>query len=105
MADRILVIDDDDALRESLQLVLAAEGYEVTGAEDADAALEQVEACSYDVILCDLRMPGVDGMELLPRLRQHLPQTPVVMMSAYGTEELALEAMNRGAADYLPKPF
>ena len=50
-------------------------------------------------------MPGVDGMELLPRLRQHLPQTPVVMMSAYGTEDLALEAMNRGAADYLPKPF
>ncbi|HJO23346.1 MAG: sigma-54 dependent transcriptional regulator [Myxococcota bacterium] len=105
MADRILLIDDDDALRESLELVLAAEGYEVVGAEDAGAALTQVEACSYDVILCDLRMPGVDGMDLLPRLRQHLPQAPVIMMSAYGTEELALEAMNRGAADYLPKPF
>jgi len=105
MEGRILLIDDDEALRESLQLVLAAEGYEVTGAEDAGVALEKVEACSYDVILCDLRMPGVDGMELLPRLRQHLPQTPVVMMSAYGTQELALEAMNRGAADYLAKPF
>jgi len=105
MGERILLVDDDESLRESLSLVLVAEGYEVTGAADAAAALAKVEACTYDVILCDIRMPGVDGMELLPRLREHLPQAPVVMMSAYGTEELALEAMNRGAADYLAKPF
>lgn len=105
MSDRILLIDDDEGLRESLTLVLAAEGYEVTGASDGNAALAKVEACTYDVILCDLRMPGVDGMDLLPRLRELLPQAPIVMMSAFGTEELALEAMNRGAADYLAKPF
>jgi len=105
MPDRILVIDDDDGLRDSLQLLLAAEGYEAVGAEDAGAALREVERAPYDVILCDLRMPGVDGMELLPQLVRRLPSTAVIMMSAYGTEELALEAIHLGAYDYLAKPF
>jgi two-component system response regulator AtoC len=105
MADRILVIDDDHALRESLQLVLSAEGYDVAGAADGDAALREVERASFDVILCDLRMPGLGGMELLPQLVRRLPSTTVIMMSAYGTEEMALEAMKRGAYDYLAKPF
>jgi two-component system response regulator AtoC len=105
MAERILIIDDDDALRESFELVLGAEGYEVRAAEDAGAALALVEASSFDAILCDLRMPGVDGMELLPQLVRRLPHTPVIMMSAYGTDELALEAINLGAYDYLAKPF
>jgi two-component system response regulator AtoC len=105
MADRILIIDDDEALRESFELVLRAEGYEVSAAEDAGAALALVEASSFDAILCDLRMPGVDGMELLPQLVRRLPHTPVIMMSAYGTDELALEAINLGAYDYLAKPF
>jgi len=105
MAERILVIDDDDGLRESLQLVLSAEGYEVSGAADASSALATVESSSFDVILCDLRMPGMDGMELLPQIVALLPQATVIMMSAYGTEELALEAMNKGAHDYLAKPF
>ncbi len=105
MADRILVIDDDDGLRDSLQLLLSAEGYEVAGAEDGEAALRQVERAPFDVILCDLRMPGLDGMELLPELVRRLPSTPILMMSAYGTDELALEAIHRGAYDYLAKPF
>ncbi len=105
MAERILLIDDDEGLRESLQLVLSAEGYEVSGAEDAHAALARLKNSSFDVVLCDLRMPGMDGMELLPQLVRRMPQTPVIMMSAYGTDDLALEAMNRGAHDYLTKPF
>ena len=105
MADRILIVDDDEALRESLQLVLSAEGFEVWAAEDAGAALRLAERGGLDAILCDLRMPGVDGMELLPQLVRRLPQTAVIMMSAYGTEELALQAMNLGAYDYLAKPF
>jgi len=105
MPDRILVIDDDDGLRDSLQLLLAAEGYETVGAEDAGAAMREVERGAFDVILCDVRMPGVDGMELLPQLVQRLPSTAVVMMSAYGTEELALQAIRAGAYDYLAKPF
>jgi two-component system response regulator AtoC len=105
MADRILVIDDDDGLRDSLQLLLTAEGYEVVGAEDAGAALREVERAPFDVVLCDVRMPGVDGMELLPQLVRKLPATAVIMMSAYGTQELALEAIQLGAYDYLAKPF
>jgi two-component system response regulator AtoC len=105
MADRILVIDDDEGLRESLQLVLSAEDYQVSGAEDGQAALGVLDFSTYDVILCDLRMPGVDGVELLPQLVRRKPRSTVIMMSAYGTEELALEAMNKGAHDYLAKPF
>jgi two-component system response regulator AtoC len=85
--------------------VLSAEGYAVAGAADGDAALTRIEAESFDVILCDLRMPGMDGMELLPQLVRRHPQTTVIMMSAYGTEDLALQAMGLGAYDYVAKPF
>ncbi len=105
MSQRLLIIDDDSGLRESLELLLTAEGFEVRGAPDAAAALELVERLDFDVILSDVRMPGVDGMELLPQLVRRLPHTPVILMSAYGTEELALEAIRLGAYDYLAKPF
>jgi DNA-binding NtrC family response regulator len=82
MADRVLIVDDDDSLRESLQLVLSAEGYEVVGAPGAGDALRAVERAPFEVILCDIRMPGVDGMELLPQLVRRLPGTAVIMMSA-----------------------
>jgi len=105
MSGRILIIDDDEALRDSLGLVLAAEGFEVSGAEDGESALRCLEAIDPEIVLCDLRMPGMDGMELLPELRSRLRRATVILMSAYGTEELALEAMKRGAYDYLAKPF
>jgi two-component system response regulator AtoC len=103
--ERILIVDDDDALRESLELVLAAEGYEVVGVAGGPAALTALQAAPVDVVLCDLRMPGMDGMELLPQLVRRLPGVPVILMSAYGSADLAVEAMNRGAYDYLSKPF
>ena len=105
MRGRLLIIDDDEALRESLQLVLSAEGYAVSCAPDGQLALQAVEEAAFDIVLCDLRMPGMDGMELLPLLAKRLPDSTLVMMSAYGTEELAIEAMQRGAYDYLAKPF
>jgi two-component system response regulator AtoC len=105
VAERVLIADDDDALRESLGLVLAAEGYEVACAPDGAAALALAEAQPFDVVLCDLRMPGRDGLELLPELARKLPGAPVILMSAYGSSDLALEAMRRGAYDYLAKPF
>jgi two-component system response regulator AtoC len=103
--ERILIVDDDEALRESLELVLVAEGYEVAAAADAEVALQQIEASPVDLVLCDLRMPGMDGMELLPQIGLRLPGATVIMMSAYGTADLAIEAMKRGAYDYLAKPF
>ncbi len=105
MSERILIVDDDDSLRDSLSLVLAAEGYEITTAADAEQALERIGESPVDVVLCDLRMPGRDGLELLPDLAHRVPEATLILMSAYGTEELALEAMRRGAYDYLAKPF
>jgi two-component system response regulator AtoC len=105
MSDRVLIVDDDESLRESLELVLAAEGFEVVTAGDGSEALGRIEASSFDVVLCDVRMPGMDGIELLPQLVRRVPGSTVIMMSAFGSDELALEAMNRGAYDYLTKPF
>jgi two-component system response regulator AtoC len=105
LQERILIVDDDPGLRESLELVLAAEGYEVVGAQNADEALGQLAHGLVDVVLCDLRMPGMNGMELLPELVRRLPSATVIMMSAYGSADLAIEAMKRGAYDYLAKPF
>jgi two-component system response regulator AtoC len=105
MSGRILIVDDDEALRESLQLVLSAEGYEVVCAPEGRQALRLAESAPFDAILCDLRMPGMDGLELLPQLVRRLPGTTIILMSAYGTEDLAIEAMKRGAYDYLAKPF
>jgi two-component system response regulator AtoC len=105
MRERILIADDDDALRESLELVLAAEGYEVVAARDGTQALALLDGQAVDVVLCDLRMPGIDGLELLPQLVRRLPGVPVLLMSAYGSADLAVEAMRRGAYDYLAKPF
>jgi len=105
MAERILIVDDDEALRESLELVLLAEGYAVVTADSGESALARIEEHPVDVVLCDLRMPGIDGFELMPQIARHLPGAPIVLMSAYGTKDLAVEAMRRGAYDYLAKPF
>jgi CheY-like chemotaxis protein len=77
MADRILIIDDDEALRDSLQLVLSAEGYQVAAAAGGREGLCLAEDGVFDAILCDLRMPGIDGLELLPELVQRLPGTTI----------------------------
>jgi len=105
MFRNVLVVDDDAALRDSLELLLAAEGYSVRSAPDGRSALELLEAMPADVILCDLRMPGLDGFELMPQIARLWPGVPIVLMSAHGTEDLAIEAMQRGAYDYLAKPF
>ena len=105
MSTRILIVDDDDALRDSLQLVLSSEGFEVVSARDGQEALGLLASSAPEIVLCDLRMPGMDGMELIPLLVRRLPDSTLIMMSAYGTEELAIEAMQRGAYDYLAKPF
>jgi two-component system response regulator AtoC len=85
--------------------VLASEGYEVSTADCGETALARIEEHPVDLVLCDLRMPGIDGFELMPQISRQLPGVAIVLMSAYGTQDLALEAMRRGAYDYLAKPF
>ena len=105
MLESILIVDDDDGLRESLELVLAGEGYHVSTAPDGSQALDRLDAAPIDLVLCDLRMPGIDGFELIPQITRKHPGVPVILMSAYASDDLAVEAMKRGAYDTLAKPF
>ena len=105
MADRILVVDDEASLRDALARILTAEGYEVLQAGEGREALGILGASQFDFILCDLRMPVMGGIELLREITgRGIPGT-VIMMSAFGTVETAIEAMKLGAYDYVSKPF
>ena len=88
-----------------LEGILGRAGFEVTAAADGPSALERLEAEPFELLLTDQRMPGIDGLELLERVRKLQPKLPVVLMTAHGTVSTAVEAMKRGAADYLTKPF
>ncbi len=103
---RILVVDDEANLREILAMLLAEDGYEVVTASDGAKAIELLERTAEpDLIISDLKMPGVDGMGLLTRLRESGRDTPLVMITAYGSIENAVEAMKKGATDFITKPF
>ena len=102
---RILIVDDDPGLRGSLSLLLDAEGYSVVAEGDAARALERAASEAFDVILCDVRMPKIDGREFLRRYRDGDGSALMIMMSAYGGDDAAIEALKEGAYDYLPKPF
>lgn len=101
----ILVIDDDKAMRHMLRLVLERERYRISEAESAAIALPMIERERFDAILCDIRMPGMDGLTFLalPQIRQI--DAVIMMMSAYGSIDTAIECMKRGAYDYISKPF
>jgi two-component system response regulator AtoC len=105
VSQRVLIVDDDESLRDSLALVLGAEGFEVAAAADGERALSQLDEAAPDIVLCDLRMPGIGGLDLVPELVRRRPDATVILMSAWASDELALEAMRRGAYDYLAKPF
>ncbi len=102
---RILVIDDEEAMRHMLSIMLRKEGYDVVCAEGAGAALEVLEKEGFEFILCDIRMPGIEGIEFLKRLKDKGTDATVIMMSAYGTIDTAVECMKLGAYDYISKPF
>jgi len=101
----VLVVDDEENIRLVLQTLLKKQGYDVRVAETGEAALEAVREQTPDFVLADVRMPGMDGLELCKAVLEHNPDTVVVMMSAYGSVELALDAMRVGAYDYIAKPF
>ena len=102
---KVLVVDDQKNMRATTAIVLRQAGHSVDEAEDGAAALQRVQQESFDVVLTDLRMPNADGMEVLRGIRQAAPETQVIVMTAYGTIESAVEAIRRGAYDFLAKPF
>jgi len=102
---RVLIVDDDAAVCWALEQVLTRSGYQVQIAADAAAARRAVRRSRPDVVLTDVRMPGESGLDLLAALRAEHPGLPVVVMTAHGTMETAIEAVQRGAFDYLPKPI
>jgi DNA-binding NtrC family response regulator len=105
MENKILVVDDDPLLRDFLAETLNRTGYSVSLASTGEEALEKIRKEDCDIILSDVRMPNMDGMELLKTAKNSLPDAKVVMMTAYGTVQNAVEAMKLGAFDYVMKPF
>src|SRR5262245_35839118 len=105
MSARILIADDEDSLRWVLEKGLRGAGYEVVTVGDGDSALRAYEAEPFDLVFLDVRMPGSDGLTVLDRIRQVRADAGVVVMTAHGTMDTAIQAMQRGAYDYLAKPF
>jgi two-component system NtrC family response regulator len=101
---RILVVDDDESLRWVTQAQLQQSGYEVVAAADGTSALEQVPTLSPDLVITDLKMPGMSGLDLLKEIRTQYPEVIVIMVTAFGSVETAVDAMKAGAYDYITKP-
>ncbi len=105
MKSRILVVDDEESIREFLEIMLKKEGYEITLAEDGQKAKDLLTKKSFDMIISDLQMPNVTGIELLKYAKEFYPDVVFMLITAFGTTETAVEAMKMGAYDYLTKPF
>jgi DNA-binding NtrC family response regulator len=105
MLDKILVVDDEPAMRRSLAIMLRREGYTVGEAPDGGLAVEHVDRDTVDLVIADLRMNGVSGLDVLRHVKQAHPDVEVILMTAYGTIEAAVDAMRLGAYDFVTKPF
>jgi two-component system, NtrC family, nitrogen regulation response regulator NtrX len=101
---KILIIDDEQVILETLSDILKYEKYEIQTAKDGKSAIELIKSDTFDVILCDIKMPGMDGIELLTKSMEISPDTPVIMISGHGTIETAVEATKKGAYDFIAKP-
>jgi DNA-binding NtrC family response regulator len=102
---RLLVLDDEQRMVEIVAMVLRREGYEVRTETAGEAALQALHDDSFDLLITDLRMPGIDGLEVLQRARGFRPELPVILMTAHASVTTAIEAMKQGAVDYVEKPF
>jgi len=101
----ILIVDDEESVRESLYSWFIEDGYHVNSAENAKTALSMLETESYDIILADIKMPGMDGLEMLRRIKQIKADSIVIVMTAFATVDTAVQALKDGAFDYITKPF
>ena len=101
----ILVVDDELSMREFLNILLEKEGYAVTTASDATSALDQLKDQDFDLVISDIKMPGLGGLSLLEKIKEMNSSTPVIMITAYASPENAVIAMKNGAFDYITKPF
>jgi len=104
MTIKILVVDDEKAARKSLADILRLEGYDVDAVDDGSKALELLGVQSFDLLLLDIRMPGVDGVEVMQKAIEISPDTQIILLTAHGSMESAIEALRYGAHDYLIKP-
>lgn len=104
MNRHILIVDDEKSIRRTLSEILGFEGYKVSEAADGQEALKLIAANEYDCILCDIKMPKADGLDVLEQAREICPDTPVIIVSGHGNLETAVEAVKGGAFDYLSKP-
>ena len=102
---RVLVVDDDTETLALLREILVKEGYEVSTAEDAEAALRDAAREEPDVVITDIQMPGMDGVAFLAEVRTRFPKTLVILATAYGSLKTAVDGIKAGAFDYLAKPF
>ena len=102
---KLLVVDDEQSMREVLEVMLQREGYKVACAETGRKAVSTLKKRRFDLVLCDIRLGDMTGIDVLKVCKEHNPDTVVIMISAFATAETAVEAMNFGAYDYLPKPF
>jgi len=102
---RVLVVDDESSIRELLQKTLALAEYEVDTAPDGRAALERLRLGNYDLLIADLKMPGMDGLTLIREAKRLKTDLPVIIITGFSTESSAIEAVNLGVAGYLTKPF
>jgi DNA-binding NtrC family response regulator len=102
-AEKILIVDDEQSMAQFLAIVLRKEGYQVSTVQNGRDALDKVKAEAFDVVITDIRMPGMDGIQLLQGIKKHDPGLPVVIMTAYASQQSAIDAVNLGAFQYLIK--
>ena len=105
MTERLLIVEDEDTLCESLQRVFIREGYETDRADSAESAFKLLEAKSYDLIITDIILPGISGIELLTKYRKTNPSQKVIIITAYASLATAVEAIKAGACDFILKPL
>ena len=101
----VLVVDDEPDIRDSLEMLLSSEGYRVELAQNATEGLKRMESSSFDLVLLDLMMPDKSGLQVLEEVRVRDRETPIFMLTAYGSVEVAVKALKAGANDYFPKPW